>query len=70
MVNVKISVLDENDNRPTFLQDYYSTVVTSQSLGISILTVQAMDKDQGKNARVTYGIDKGRDKYYFDIDSR
>ncbi|CAB4028446.1 syntaxin-binding 5-like [Paramuricea clavata] len=70
MVNVTIRLGDENDNRPTFSQSYYSTVVTSHELGMSVLTVQAIDKDDGENGRVTYGIVKGQDKHYFTIHSR
>jgi hypothetical protein len=70
MVNVTIQLVDENDNRPTFSHSYYSTVVTSHELGMSVLTVQAIDKDDGENGRVTYGIVKGQDKHYFTIHSR
>jgi hypothetical protein len=70
MVNVTIKVGDENDNRPTFTQPYYSTAVTSQELGMSVVTVQAIDRDHGENGRVVYSIAKGKDKYYFSIDSR
>jgi hypothetical protein len=70
MVNVTITLGDENDNRPTFTRPYYSTVLTSHELGTSVVTVKAVDGDEGKNGRVAYTIAHGPYEYYFSIDSR
>ncbi|XP_028395057.1 cadherin-related tumor suppressor-like [Dendronephthya gigantea] len=69
-VNVTIRLGDENDNIPTFPCSYYSTVVTSLGLGMSVMTVQAIDNDQGENGRIEYLIIKISDHQYFSIDSR
>ena len=70
MVNVTIKLGDENDNRPIFFHPYYSTVVTSQEEGMSLLTVKATDRDERENARVAYSLVKGEDRHYFSINSR
>ena len=70
MVNVTIKLGDENDNRPIFHHPYYTTVVTSQELGMSLLTVQATDRDEGENGRIVYSLVKGENRHFFSIDSR
>lgn len=68
-VNVTIRLVDENDNIPTFPCSYYSTVVTSLGPGMSVMSVQAIDKDQGENGRIGYHIIKS-DQLHFSIDNR
>ncbi|XP_022160935.1 cadherin-87A isoform X1 [Myzus persicae] len=56
--NVNITVLDVNQNQPTFIQPSTNNSTLSipedVSVGTSILTVCAEDKDFGENGRVTY----------------
>lgn len=55
LVRVTVNVLDVNDNAPTFLMKVFSGgVTTSANFGAKVLTLNATDKDDGENARVTY----------------
>ena len=47
VTNVNISVLDENDEVPTFNPTYYAMTISElEPLGADILTVSASDNDQ------------------------
>ena len=62
-------MLDENEHSPEFSSPLYSGRVFLQEaeseLGVdemgsdSILQVQAIDRDHGENAKVTYSIETG-----------
>nr|XP_006816965.1 PREDICTED: protein dachsous-like [Saccoglossus kowalevskii] len=66
---VRVKVIDTNDNSPTFAEHngvkikegkYYIFNVAVPELtptGVSILTVNATDRDSGLNARIIYSID-------------
>ena len=57
---VVITVLDENDNSPMFLQDSYAASVSETvEYQTSILQVRAKDADSGPNGSVSYSIDGG-----------
>lgn len=52
---VVITVLDKNDNRPTFLQSsYVASVSETVPYGTSVVQVQATDPDSGSNGSITY----------------
>ncbi|XP_063416621.1 protocadherin Fat 4-like [Mytilus trossulus] len=54
---LNITVLDVNDNSPTFLSDEYTfVVVNSQSIGSTIGKVYANDNDVGTNGNVLYHL--------------
>ncbi|KAK0427455.1 hypothetical protein QR680_010234 [Steinernema hermaphroditum] len=57
-VPLEITVVDVNDNTPTFSQPLY-TASTKEDIGLGevILKVHAEDKDSGKNAELVYSID-------------
>ena len=58
-VNVSISVLDVNDNKPTFTRTFYSGTVSgtfNASLSSQVATVLATDPDLGKNGIVRYQL--------------
>ena len=59
-----------NDNNPVFTQDDYSTTLKSDKVGAEIIRVKATDKDFGRNARIAYKINGGKDKKYFTINTR
>ncbi|KAG9437757.1 cadherin-related tumor suppressor isoform X1 [Apis mellifera carnica] len=65
---VTVTVLDENDNSPVFdPRQYSATVAENASIGASVLQVSAMDRDEGANGRVRYGIAMGDDNRDFTI---
>uniref|UniRef100_A0AAY4D0F9 Protocadherin-15 n=1 Tax=Denticeps clupeoides TaxID=299321 RepID=A0AAY4D0F9_9TELE len=56
-VSVSITVIDANDNTPTFPNASYSIDVFTDMLpGETVLRLTAIDKDQGSNGLVTYRI--------------
>lgn len=58
-LNVNVTVLDANDNAPTFSQSRYSVVIPwNVSANYVVTTLKATDPDLGANANVTYSIAK------------
>ncbi|XP_028927738.1 protocadherin Fat 4-like isoform X2 [Ornithorhynchus anatinus] len=54
---VTINIVDLNDNPPRFTQDDYSATVNMVNpVASSVITVKAIDGDQGDNAAVEYSI--------------
>ncbi|CAH3873347.1 unnamed protein product [Pieris brassicae] len=62
-----VDVQDVNDNPPVFEHDTYSAnVLESDAINTKILEIQAIDKDTGNNARITYRI---HNNTYFKVQS-
>ena len=56
-VNVKVTVLDANDNDPVFDRNSYSgKVEENQPKGKPVIQVSARDSDKGENSTVTYAF--------------
>ncbi|XP_033182079.1 protocadherin alpha-8-like [Anabas testudineus] len=56
-LNLTIRVLDNNDNRPIFSKEVYSTVLAENvALGTIVMKVQATDLDEGANGDVEYAF--------------
>ncbi|KAB0365705.1 hypothetical protein FD754_009861 [Muntiacus muntjak] len=54
---VRVIVVDENDNPPQFLTvEYRASVRADVGRGYLVTQVQAMDPDDGANARITYSL--------------
>ncbi|KAM9376004.1 uncharacterized protein KZ484_008493 [Pholidichthys leucotaenia] len=72
-LNVSITVLDSNDNRPTFSQEVYQFEIKENVLiGTTVGRVAAIDPDQGTNGELEYSLSKTLPrKVYekFDLDS-
>ncbi|KAM4622175.1 protocadherin Fat 2 [Polymixia lowei] len=55
--HIVVEITDENDNGPIFSQaSYQATLDENAPVGSSVLTVAAVDEDEGKNSFVTYAI--------------
>uniref|UniRef100_A0A8C3N8H9 Cadherin-23 n=1 Tax=Geospiza parvula TaxID=87175 RepID=A0A8C3N8H9_GEOPR len=54
---VYVTILDENDNAPTFRQQLYEVTLDEgpSTLNATLVTVQALDQDEGPNGTVAYG---------------
>ncbi|KAL4230834.1 condensed mesenchymal cell proliferation [Mactra antiquata] len=66
---INITVLDQNDNDPVFLQNKYEKLLYENAvLETSVITVKATDSDEGDNGRVTYSLHNDSDASYFEID--
>lgn len=64
-VEVRIQILDINDNRPIFYPLYYSIMVRDIApIGQLLTTVTATDPDQGGNAVIRYQFQPPVDNHY------
>ncbi|KAL2077333.1 hypothetical protein ACEWY4_026837 [Coilia grayii] len=67
-MNVSITVLDTNDNRPIFSQDTYSvTIQENIAVGTVIVKVNATDRDEGLNSDIEYTLGKTLKRKVYDI---
>ncbi|XP_063045449.1 protocadherin alpha-8-like [Engraulis encrasicolus] len=67
-LNVTITVLDNNDNRPVFHQEVYTTNLPENvPLGTLVLTVNATDLDEGTNGEVVYALGSKLNRKVYDI---
>ncbi|XP_032411720.1 protocadherin alpha-8-like [Xiphophorus hellerii] len=58
-LNVSVTVLDINDNRPSFSQDVYQVqIYENVSVGTVVAQVSATDPDEGNNGEIQYIIAK------------
>ncbi|XP_055744859.1 protocadherin alpha-3-like [Salvelinus fontinalis] len=71
---IKINVLDINDNRPIFSSSLYKTrVFENVPIGTTVINVNAKDIDEGTNSEIVYSLrTKGQDHILdrFQIDSK
>ncbi len=68
--SVKISVLDANDNAPSFEKGRYEVSVhESTPTSTPLISVRATDADDGDNGRVAYSIAGDGGKGAFSIDA-
>ncbi|XP_075279271.1 cadherin-23 isoform X3 [Opisthocomus hoazin] len=68
---VYVTVLDENDNAPAFQQQLYEVTLDEgpATLNATLVTVKALDWDEGPNGTVAYAIAEGNILGTFHIDS-
>ena len=58
-ITVNVTILDLNDNPPTFSQQRYTaSVPENATVGTGVVTVAASDPDLGNNGQVTYSINR------------
>ncbi|XP_039474084.1 protocadherin alpha-8-like isoform X13 [Oreochromis aureus] len=54
-LNVTVTVLDSNDNHPTFSQEvYYATISENTDAGAFVIKLNATDLDEGINGQIEY----------------
>lgn len=53
---VKIRVLDENDNTPSFGRLYYTIEVPENQEALALFTLRATDQDDGESRKMNYKI--------------
>uniref|UniRef100_A0A2K5MMN2 Cadherin-23 n=1 Tax=Cercocebus atys TaxID=9531 RepID=A0A2K5MMN2_CERAT len=68
--HVYVTIVDENDNAPVFQQPHYEVLLDEgpDTLNTSLITIQALDLDEGPNGTVTYAIVAGNIINTFRID--
>ncbi|XP_072486676.1 protocadherin gamma-B2 isoform X26 [Notamacropus eugenii] len=72
-VQIRINVVDANDNAPVFSQQVYRVSVReSLPPGSSVLRVMATDQDEGVNAEITFSFQNAAKdvKLLFDLDQK
>uniref|UniRef100_A0A8C9TP09 Protocadherin-16 n=1 Tax=Scleropages formosus TaxID=113540 RepID=A0A8C9TP09_SCLFO len=68
MTYVKVSLVDINDNNPTFYPVHYAVSLSTQSTpGTSVVRVTANDPDAGANGKVTYRTTPDGSSPYFTL---
>lgn len=75
---VIVKVLDENDNKPQFLQKFYKIQLPERNKSERdktakrdpIYRVIAVDKDEGPNAEISYSIEDGDEHGKFFIEPK
>ncbi|XP_055064438.2 protocadherin-16 [Misgurnus anguillicaudatus] len=66
--HVKVSLVDINDNRPTFYPVNYAVSLSTQSApGTSVVRVTAHDPDAGANGKVTFHTVSGGGSNFFTL---
>lgn len=62
-IPIKVHITDVNDNAPDIVdpQEDVVSVREEQPPGTEVVRIRAVDRDNGKNASITYSILKGRD---------
>ncbi|XP_010604639.1 cadherin-23 isoform X5 [Fukomys damarensis] len=67
---VKITLINENDNRPIFSQPLYNvSLYENVTVGTSVLTVLATDNDVGTFGEVSYFFSDDPDRFLLDKDT-
>uniref|UniRef100_A0A8C7AVY7 Cadherin-23 n=1 Tax=Neovison vison TaxID=452646 RepID=A0A8C7AVY7_NEOVI len=68
--HVYVTIVDENDNAPVFQQPHYEIVLDEgpDTINATLITIQALDPDEGPNGTVSYAIVAGNIINTFRID--
>ncbi|XP_041845616.1 protocadherin alpha-3-like isoform X25 [Melanotaenia boesemani] len=67
-LNLTITVLDVNDNRPVFSKDVYTVSLDENApVGTLVATLNATDLDEGSNSEIEYSFGKTQTKKVHDI---
>uniref|UniRef100_A0A3Q3L0H8 Si:ch73-379j16.2 n=1 Tax=Mastacembelus armatus TaxID=205130 RepID=A0A3Q3L0H8_9TELE len=67
-LNLTITVLDANDNRPVFSKDIYTVSLDENSpIGTLVIQLNATDLDEGINSEIEYSLVKTLKKKVYDI---
>ncbi|XP_060905115.1 protocadherin alpha-10-like [Labrus mixtus] len=72
-LNLTITVLDTNDNRPVFSKDIYTVTLNENApIGTLVIKLNATDLDEGSNSEIEYSFGKTQKKKVhdtFELDS-
>ena len=68
LASVLVTVLDENDNDPTFFSPNFVTVSEDMPVGSEVIKLEAVDDDKGQNGSVKFEIVSGNEADIFVLD--
>ncbi|RVE76560.1 hypothetical protein OJAV_G00009860 [Oryzias javanicus] len=67
--HVNVTLIDENDNSPTFSDlTYEGEVFADQEVGMQLVQVEANDPDDDINGQIKFSIEFGNGEGYFSLD--
>ncbi|XP_071267169.1 protocadherin alpha-7-like isoform X21 [Salvelinus alpinus] len=67
-LNITVTVVDVNDNRPVCGKDIYSvTIQENAPIGTTVLNINATDTDEGQNGEVEYALGRNIKRKVHDI---
>ncbi|XP_073676271.1 protocadherin alpha-8-like [Garra rufa] len=67
-LNITVTVLDINDNRPVFSQETYSVSLHENSpVGTTVIKIKATDSDEGSNSEIEYSLGKTLKRKVYDV---
>ncbi|KAI5626827.1 protocadherin Fat 4, partial [Silurus asotus] len=67
-LNVTVTVLDINDNRPVFSQEVYTVHLQENvQIGTVVLKVNATDLDEGLNGEIRYSLGSNLNRKLYDV---
>ncbi|EDO34816.1 predicted protein [Nematostella vectensis] len=67
-LHLNISLVDANDNNPTFTKAAYTAHVSEEATaGTNVIMVNATERDSGKDSKITYNISAGDPLDHFAI---
>ncbi|XP_046715382.1 protocadherin alpha-7-like isoform X10 [Silurus meridionalis] len=67
-LNIIVTVLDNNDNRPVFSQDVYTVHLQENvQIGTVVLKVNATDLDEGLNGEIRYSLGSNLNRKLYDV---
>ncbi|XP_034163303.2 protocadherin alpha-3-like [Pangasianodon hypophthalmus] len=67
-LNVTVTVLDNNDNRPVFSQEVYTVHLQENvPIGTTVLRVNATDLDEGSNGEIVYSLGSNLNRKIYDV---
>ncbi|KAM4621838.1 protocadherin alpha-3-like [Polymixia lowei] len=67
-MNIRVDVLDVNDNTPIFSKDVYSVMLDENApIGTTVIQVNATDLDDGPNADVVYSFGSSNNNRLFKL---
>ena len=56
-VLLNVTIADKNDNKPIFTRKkFYKAIDIDNNVGTDLVTVEAIDKDAGRNAKIRYEL--------------
>ncbi|CAI9733467.1 protocadherin beta-15-like [Octopus vulgaris] len=74
ILNIEISVIDVNDNRPTFTQKLYNTTISdTHHISSPVFVLSATDLDSGQNGNINYFLHRNTNEYdkkYFKLNHK
>ncbi|CAI9733468.1 protocadherin beta-15-like [Octopus vulgaris] len=74
ILDIEISVIDVNDNRPTFTQKSYNTTISdTHHISSPVFVLSATDLDSGQNGNINYFLHRNTNEYdkkYFKLNHK